>query len=125
MQHIEPAGVHSGDSTAILPPYSLSDQVIRTIEEYQEKIAESMEIVGFLSVKYAVKDEVIYVLEANPRSTRTIPFLVKATQRPEAKIGLKVMLGARLKDFALMMKLINCDINEQVLSFDIFLVVKT
>src|SRR5690625_770736 len=124
MQHIEPAGVHSGDSTAILPPYSLSDQVIRTIEEYQEKIAESMEIVGFLNVQYAVKDEVVYVLEANPRSTRTIPFLAKATQRPEAKIGVKVMLGAKLKDFDLESKLTNWAIKEPVFPFDKFPEVK-
>lgn len=124
MQHIEPAGVHSGDSTAILPPYSLSEHVIKTIEEYQEKIAASMEIIGFLNVQYAVKDEVVYVLEANPRSTRTIPFLAKATQRPEAKIGVKVMLGAKLKEFDLESKLTNWAIKEPVFPFDKFPEVK-
>jgi len=74
MQHIEPAGVHSGDSTAVLPPYSLSDNVIALIEDYQLRIAKAMKIQGFLNVQYAVKNEVVYVLEANPRSTRTIPF---------------------------------------------------
>src|SRR5690625_3125223 len=79
-----------------------------------------MEIVGFLNVQYAVKDEVVYVLEANPRSTRTIPFLAKATQRPEAKIGVKVMLGAKLKDFDLESKLTNWAIKEPVFPFDKF-----
>ena len=99
MQHIEPAGVHSGDSTAVIPTYSLSDKVIEDIKKYQELIADNMGIRGFLNVQYAVKDEKVYVLEANPRSTRTIPFLAKATGRPEAQIAVKVMLGAKLKDF--------------------------
>ncbi|MBD3617254.1 MAG: carbamoyl-phosphate synthase large subunit [Gracilimonas sp.] len=124
MQHIEPAGVHSGDSTAVLPPYSLSDEIIKTIEEYQLKIAENMEILGFLNVQYAVKDNKVYVLEANPRTTRTIPFLAKATQRPEAAIGVKVMLGAKLKDFDLESKLENWAIKEPVFPFDKFPEVK-
>jgi len=124
MQHIEPAGVHSGDSTAVLPPYSLSDEVIKTIEDYQLKIAENMEILGFLNVQYAVKDDKVYVLEANPRTTRTIPFLAKATQRPEAAIGVKVMLGAKLKEFDLESKLVNWAIKEPVFPFDKFPEVK-
>lgn len=124
MQHIEPAGVHSGDSTAVLPPYSLSDDEIKMIEEYQEKIAKHMEICGFLNVQYAVKDGGVYVLEANPRTTRTIPFLAKATQRPEAAIGVKVMLGAKLKEFDLESKLKNWAIKEPVFPFDKFPEVK-
>ncbi|MEX0771003.1 MAG: carbamoyl-phosphate synthase large subunit, partial [Balneolaceae bacterium] len=124
MQHIEPAGVHSGDSTAVLPPYSLSKLVIETIENYQERIAKEMGIVGFLNVQYAVKNEEVYVLEANPRSTRTIPFLAKATERPEAKIGVKVMLGAKLKEFDLESKLKNWAIKEPVFPFDKFPEVK-
>ncbi|MEX1062596.1 MAG: carbamoyl-phosphate synthase large subunit [Balneolaceae bacterium] len=124
MQHIEPAGVHSGDSTAVIPTYSLSDKVIKTIREYQERIASEMNIIGFLNVQYAVKDEVVYVLEANPRSTRTIPFLAKATQRPEAKIGVKVMLGAMLKEFDLTSHLKNWAIKEPVFPFDKFPEVK-
>lgn len=120
MQHIEPAGVHSGDSTAVLPPYSLSEEVIKTIEEYQERLADAMNIEGFLNVQYAVKDEKVFVLEANPRSTRTIPFLAKATQRPEAAIGVKVMLGAKLKDFDLESKLDCWAIKEPVFPFDKF-----
>jgi carbamoyl-phosphate synthase large subunit len=124
MQHIEPAGVHSGDSTAVLPPYSLSDEVIKTIEEYQFRIAKEMGIVGFLNVQYAVKDEKVYILEANPRSTRTIPFLAKATQRPEAQIGVKVMLGAKLTEFDLESKLEHWAIKEPVFPFDKFPEVK-
>ncbi|MAO66372.1 MAG: carbamoyl phosphate synthase large subunit [Balneola sp.] len=124
MQHIEPAGVHSGDSTAVLPPYSLSDEIIKTIEDHQLKIAENMEILGFLNVQYAVKDDKVYVLEANPRTTRTIPFLAKATQRPEAAIGVKVMLGAKLKEFDLTSKLENWAIKEPVFPFDKFPEVK-
>ncbi|MDZ7806017.1 MAG: carbamoyl-phosphate synthase large subunit [Gracilimonas sp.] len=124
MQHIEPAGVHSGDSTAVLPPYSLSDEVIKTIEDHQLKIAKNMEILGFLNVQYAVKDDKVYVLEANPRTTRTIPFLAKANQIPEAAIGVKVMLGAKLKDFDLESKLENWAIKEPVFPFDKFPEVK-
>ncbi|MEQ9308217.1 MAG: carbamoyl-phosphate synthase large subunit [Balneolaceae bacterium] len=120
MQHIEPAGVHSGDSTAVLPPYSLSQEVQDTIKMYQEKIAAAMEILGFLNVQYAVKDEQVYVLEANPRTTRTVPFLAKANQVPEAAIGTKVMLGAKLKDFDLKSKLKNWAIKEPVFPFDKF-----
>ena len=120
MQHIEPAGVHSGDSTAVLPPYSLSDEVIKTIEVYQERIAAEMGIIGFLNVQYAVKDENVFILEANPRSTRTIPFIAKATQRPEAEIGVKVMLGAKLKDFDLESKLTKWAIKEPVFPFNKF-----
>lgn len=124
MQHIEPAGVHSGDSTAVLPPYSLSENVLNTIREHQEKIAREMGIIGFLNVQYAVKNEKVYVLEANPRSTRTIPFIAKATQLPEAKIGVKVMLGAKLKDFDLVSKLKHWAVKEPVFPFDKFPEVK-
>lgn len=124
MQQIEPAGVHSGDSTAVLPPYSLSESVIQRIEEYQLRIAKAMDILGFLNVQYAVKDDVVYVLEANPRSTRTIPFVAKATQRSESQIGVKVILGAKLKDMDLVSKLTCYAIKEPVFPFDKFPEVK-
>ncbi len=127
MQHIEPAGVHSGDSTAVLPTYSLSDEALADIRKYQKLIAENMGIVGFLNVQYAVKDGKVYVLEANPRSTRTIPFLAKATGRAEAQIAVKVMLGAKLKDFSkkeLTSTLKNWAIKEPVFPFDKFPEVK-
>ncbi len=124
MQHIEPAGVHSGDSTAVIPPYSLSQEIQDTIKNYQERIAEAMEIQGFLNVQYAVKDDKVYILEANPRTTRTIPFLAKATERPEAAIGVKVMLGAKLSEFDLESKLTCWAIKEPVFPFDKFMGVK-
>ncbi|MBK97493.1 MAG: carbamoyl phosphate synthase large subunit [Balneola sp.] len=120
MQHIEPAGVHSGDSTAVIPPYSLSDEVQTAIRKYQECIAKAMGIQGFLNVQYAVKGDKVYVLEANPRTTRTIPFLAKATQRPEAEIGVKIMLGAKLSEFNLESKLSSWAIKEPVFPFDKF-----
>ena len=125
MQHLEPAGVHSGDSTAVLPPYSLSDRVIETMTEYQLKIAKALNVRGFINVQYAVKGSDVYVIEANPRATRTIPFVAKATGRPEADIGVKVMLGAKLKDFDdLESKLEHYAIKEPVFPFDKFPEVK-
>ncbi|NGP75374.1 carbamoyl-phosphate synthase large subunit [Balneolaceae bacterium YR4-1] len=127
MQHIEPAGVHSGDSTAVIPTYSLSDKALEKIREYQERIADEMGIIGFLNVQYAVRGDKVYVLEANPRSTRTIPFLAKATGRAEAQIAVKVMLGAKLKDFTeeeLTSTLEGWAIKEPVFPFDKFPEVK-
>jgi carbamoyl-phosphate synthase large subunit len=124
MQHIEPAGVHSGDSTAVLPPYSLSKEVIKTMEEYQLRIAQALQVRGFVNVQYAVKNGTVYVLESNPRATRTIPFIAKATGRPEAEIGVKVILGAKLSEFDLTSKLKNFAIKEPVFPFDKFPEVK-
>jgi carbamoyl-phosphate synthase large subunit len=124
MQHIEPAGVHSGDSTAVLPPYSLSEKIIKTMEDYQLRIAKALNVLGFINVQYAIKDDVVYVLEANPRATRTIPFIAKATGRPESRIGVKVMLGAKLSEFDLSSKLKNYAIKEPVFPFDKFPEVK-
>jgi len=124
MQHIEPAGVHSGDSTAVLPPYSLSDEIIKTMEDYQLRIAKALDVRGFINVQYAIKEDVVYVLEANPRATRTIPFIAKATGRPESAIGVKVMLGRKLKEFDLSSKLTCYAIKEPVFPFDKFPEVK-
>lgn len=124
MQHLEPAGVHSGDSTAVLPPYSLDEKVIQTMKDYQEKIADALNVRGFINVQYAVKDSEVYVIEANPRATRTIPFVAKATGRPEADIGVKVILGARLSEFDLESTLEYYAIKEPVFPFDKFPEVK-
>ena len=124
MQHLEPAGVHSGDSTAVLPPYSLSDRIIETMTEYQLKIAKALNVRGFINVQYAIQGSEVFVIEANPRATRTIPFVAKATGRPEADIGVKVMLGAKLKDFDLTSKLEHYAIKEPVFPFDKFPEVK-
>ncbi len=124
MQHIEPAGVHSGDSSAVIPTYSLSEAVIETIKDYQLRIARALKIIGFINVQYAVQNEKVFVLEANPRATRTVPFLAKAHGRPESAIGVKVMLGARLKDFDLTSHLTGFAIKEPVFPFDKFPEVK-
>ncbi len=124
MQHIEPAGVHSGDSTAVLPPYSLSEEIIKTMEDYQLRIAKALNVRGFINVQYAIKEDVVYVLEANPRATRTIPFIAKATGRAESAIGVKVMLGKKLSEFDLSSKLTCYAIKEPVFPFDKFPEVK-
>ena len=99
MQHIEPAGVHSGDSTAVLPPYSLSETVITTIRRYVTEIANRLEVIGLINVQLVVKDEIVYVIEANPRASRTVPFVAKATGIPVARIATQVMLGEKLATF--------------------------
>ena len=97
MQHIEPAGVHSGDSTAVLPPYSLSDEVIKTIERYVTDIANRLEIIGLINVQMVVKDNIVYVIEANPRASRTVPFVAKATGVAISSIATRVMLGESIQ----------------------------
>ncbi|MCH1472496.1 MAG: carbamoyl-phosphate synthase large subunit, partial [Bacteroidia bacterium] len=100
MEHIEPAGIHSGDSSAVLPPFSLSNNVVSKIEEYTQKIARAMDVRGLLNIQFAVKDEEVYVIEANPRASRTVPFICKAYQVPYVNIATKVMIGdKKLKDF--------------------------
>ena len=100
MEHIEPAGIHSGDSSAVLPPFSLSENVIEKIEVYTRKIAKAMDVRGLLNIQFAVKDEEVYVIEANPRASRTVPFICKAYKVPYVNIATKIMLGdKKLKDF--------------------------
>ncbi len=99
MEHIEEAGIHSGDSACSLPPYSLAPEVITAIEEQTTKLALALGVVGLMNVQYAVKDDVIYVLEVNPRSSRTVPFVAKATGVPVAKIAARVMAGEALSAF--------------------------
>ena len=99
MEHIEPAGVHSGDSTAVLPPFDLPEHVVETIGQYVREIARALDVVGLLNVQLVVKDEMVYVIEANPRASRTVPFVAKAKGIPVARIAAEVMLGARLETF--------------------------
>ncbi len=98
MEHIEEAGVHSGDSACVLPPVSLSDDIIETIVEYTRKMALALKVVGLINIQYAVKDGIVYVLEANPRASRTVPFVSKATGIPLAKIAAKLMMGKKLRE---------------------------
>ena len=93
MQHIEPAGIHSGDSYAVLPPYNLGDFVITQIEDITKKIAIELRTVGLLNIQFAIKDDKVYVIEANPRASRTVPFIAKAYDEPYVNYATKVMLG--------------------------------
>lgn len=99
MQHIEPAGIHSGDSYAVLPPYNLGDLIITQIEEITKKIAVRLKTVGLINIQFAIKDDVVYVIEANPRASRTVPFIAKAYDEPYVNYATKVMLGAKLTEF--------------------------
>lgn len=95
MQHIEPAGIHSGDSYAVLPPYNLGDFVIKQIENYTKKIAVALKTVGLINIQYAIKDDKVYVIEANPRASRTVPFICKAYDEPYVNYATKIMLGEK------------------------------
>ena len=101
MEHIEEAGVHSGDSACTLPPISLSDRVIEKIKVYTRKIALALGVVGLTNIQYAVKDDVVYVIEANPRASRTVPFVSKATGLPLAKIAAKIMIGKKIRELGI------------------------
>jgi len=100
MQHIEPAGIHSGDSFAVLPPYNLGDFVMQQIEDITRRIAVELKTVGLINIQFAIKDEKVYVIEANPRASRTVPFIAKAYDEPYVNYATKVMLGEKkVKDF--------------------------
>ena len=121
MEHIEPAGIHSGDSSAVLPPFSLSENVKGKMEEYTIKLAKALNVRGLLNIQFAIKDEKVYVIEANPRASRTVPFIAKAYDVPYVNIATKVMLGAnKLKDFTIERKLRGYAIKEPIFSFDKF-----
>jgi len=128
MQHIEPAGVHSGDSTAVLPPFSLSDAAIATIRETVTRIAKRLGVVGMMNTQLGVQTvdgvETVYVIEANPRASRTVPFVAKATGVPVARIGAKLMLGEKLAPFRergdLESSLVGYAVKEPVFSWDKF-----
>ncbi len=121
MEHIEPAGIHSGDSSAVLPPFSLSESVQKQMEVYAIQLAKRMNVRGLLNIQFAIKNEKVYVIEANPRASRTVPFIAKAYQIPYINIATKVMLGAnKIKDFTFERKLTGYAIKEPVFSFDKF-----
>ncbi|HYA16076.1 MAG TPA: carbamoyl-phosphate synthase large subunit, partial [Bryobacteraceae bacterium] len=98
MEHIEEAGIHSGDSSCVLPPESLPESEIKTIEEYTIKLARALNVVGLMNVQYAIKDGTVFVLEVNPRASRTVPYVSKATGVPLPKLAVQLMLGRKLKD---------------------------
>ncbi|NEN22727.1 carbamoyl-phosphate synthase large subunit [Cryomorpha ignava] len=121
MQHIEPAGIHSGDSYAVLPPYNLGDLIIEQIETIVRKVAVELKTVGLINVQFAIKDDVVYVIEANPRASRTVPFIAKAYDEPYVNYATKVMLGEKkVKDFNFNPKKSGYAIKIPVFSFDKF-----
>ena len=121
MEHIEPAGIHSGDSSAVLPTYSLSEASIEKMKEYAKRIAIRLQIRGLINIQFAIKGDQVYVIEANPRASRTTPFIAKAYQVPYLNIATKVMLGThKLKDFKMEHKLNGYAIKVPVFSFNKF-----
>jgi carbamoyl-phosphate synthase large subunit len=121
MEHIEPAGIHSGDSNAVLPAFNLTPLEVQTMEEYAEKIARALNIQGLINIQFAIKDGKVFVIEANPRASRTTPFIAKAYQIPYLNVATKVMLGThKLTDFTFEKKLDGFAIKEPVFSFNKF-----
>ena len=121
MEHVEPAGVHSGDSAALLPTYSLGPIVLDQMIEYAHKLAFALKIKGLINIQFAIKDDKVYVIEANPRASRTTPFIAKAYQVPFLNIATKVMIGShKLKDFTFEPKLEGYAIKVPVFSFNKF-----
>ena len=121
MEHIEPAGIHSGDSSAVLPPFSLSAHVQQQMAEYTTRLAKAMNIRGLLNIQFAIKDEKVYVIEANPRASRTVPFICKAYDVPYVNMATKVMLGvSKIKDFTIPPRPAGYAIKQPVFSFNKF-----
>lgn len=121
MEHVEPAGIHSGDSYAVLPPYNLGDFVMHQIEAHTRKIALALNTVGLINIQFAIKDDKVYIIEANPRASRTVPFIGKAYQEPYVNYATKVMLGEKkLKDFDFKPVKKGYAIKEPVFSFNKF-----
>jgi carbamoyl-phosphate synthase large subunit len=121
MEHIEPAGIHSGDSNSVLPPFSLGQIVIDTMVEYTKRLAMSLNTVGLINIQFAIKNDKVFVIEANPRASRSMPFIAKAHKVPYLNYATKVMIGAnKLKDFKFEPKLTGFAIKEPVFSYHKF-----
>ena len=121
MEHIEPAGINSGDSSAVLPPFSLSESVVAQMEEYTAKLAKALKIIGLMNIQFAVKDEKVYVIEANPRASRTVPFICKAYDFNYINMATKVMMGThKVKDFVIPARPDGFAIKKPVFSFNKF-----
>jgi carbamoyl-phosphate synthase large subunit len=120
MEHIEPAGIHSGDSYAVLPPFDLSADVMQQIEKHTITIALALKTVGLINIQFAIKDGLVYIIEANPRASRTVPFIAKAYDEPYVNFATKVMLGAKVKDFTFAPKKKGYAIKIPVFSYEKF-----
>ncbi len=129
MQHVEAAGIHSGDSTSVLPYHTVDPQVIETMKDYTRRLAKSLNVAGLMNIQYAVQNNSVYVIEVNPRASRTVPFVGKATAIPLVKIATRIMLGEKLADLREEYRLADCDelgmnhlaIKEPVFPFSKFL----
>lgn len=121
MEHIEPCGIHSGDSNATLPPFNLGEFVMQQIKDHTKKIALALNTVGLINIQFAIKDDIVYIIEANPRASRTVPFIAKAYKEPYVNYATKVMLGAKkVKDFTFNPQLEGYAIKQPVFSFNKF-----
>ncbi len=121
MEHIEPCGIHSGDSHALLPPFNLGEFVLQQIKDHTKKIALALNTVGLINIQFAIKDDMVYIIEANPRASRTVPFIAKAYGEPYVNYATKIMLGnKKLKDFEFNPKLEGFAIKQPVFSFNKF-----
>ena len=121
MEHIEPAGIHSGDSYAVLPTFDLSENVIKQMEQHTKTIAVALKTVGLLNIQFAIKDEIVYIIEANPRASRTVPFIAKAYDEPYVNYATKVMLGHnKVTDFTFNPQMKGYAIKQPVFSFSKF-----
>ena len=121
MEHIEPAGIHSGDSNSVLPPFNLGEFVMQQIKDHTKKIALALETKGLINVQFAIKNDIVYIIEANPRASRTVPFIAKAYKEPYVNYATKVMLNdKKIKDFNFNPQLEGFAIKEPVFSFDKF-----
>ena len=121
MEHIEPCGIHSGDSNATLPPFNLGDFVMQQIKDHTKKIALSLNTVGLINIQFAIKNDIVFIIEANPRASRTVPFIAKAYEEPYVNYATKVMLGnKKVKDFDFQPKLEGFAIKQPVFSFNKF-----
>ena len=121
MEHIEPCGIHSGDSNALLPPFNLGDLVMQQIKDHTKKIALALNTVGLINIQFAIKDDKVFIIEANPRASRTVPFIAKAYKEPYVNYATKVMLGEKkVKDFKFNPQLDGYAIKQPVFSFNKF-----
>jgi len=121
MEHIEPCGIHSGDSNATLPPFNLGEFVMQQIKDHTVKIAKALQTVGLINIQFAIKDDTVYIIEANPRASRTVPFIAKAYGEPYVNYATKIMLGEKkVTDFDFQPKLNGFAIKQPVFSFDKF-----
>ena len=122
MEHIELAGIHSGDSACAIPPRTIPEKHLKTIEQYTKKIARELKVLGLINIQYAICDDKVYILEANPRASRTVPIVSKMTAAPIARIATQIMLGKKIKDFPELVKrkLPYVGVKEAVFPFNMF-----